>query len=85
MPAGAAQAEQETPQGSNRKTTSALQLPWATHTPCGPKRPFGVAPERLWGTGPQAEGRPLVRGAPESRLVRLQDLFNTGEDFDDIL
>lgn len=85
MPAGAAQAEQGTPQSSNHKTTSTLQLSWATHTPCGPKRLFGVTPEELWGTGPQAEGGPLVRGAPESQLVRLQDLFNTGEDFDDIL
>ncbi|XP_045684337.1 MRN complex-interacting protein isoform X1 [Phyllostomus hastatus] len=85
MPAEAARAEQETPQDSNHKTTGALQLPWATHTPCGPKRPFEVIPEQLWGTGPQAEGGSLVRGAPESRLVRLQDLFNTGEDFDDAL
>ncbi|XP_035870122.1 LOW QUALITY PROTEIN: MRN complex-interacting protein [Phyllostomus discolor] len=85
VPAGAAQAEQGTPQDSNHKTTGALQLPWATHTPCGPRRPFEVIPEQLWGTGPQAEGGPLVRGAPESRLVRLQDLFNTGEDFDDVL
>ncbi|XP_036992262.2 MRN complex-interacting protein isoform X1 [Artibeus jamaicensis] len=87
--AGAAQAGQEAPQPSNNgqepRTTSALQLPWATHAPRGPKRPFGVTTEQLWDTGPQAEGRPLARGAQESQLVRLHDLFNTGEDFDDIL
>ncbi|XP_036913918.1 MRN complex-interacting protein isoform X2 [Sturnira hondurensis] len=89
VPAGAAQAGQEAPQHSNLKgqgsrTAGAFQLPW-THTPCGPKRLFGVTPEQLRGIGPQEEGGPLVRGTWESQLVRLHDLFNTGEDFDEVL
>lgn len=63
-----------------------LQLSQATHTPMAePKRPFGETPKHIWGTGPQAEGGPLVKGAQEPGLVRLGDLFNTGEDFDDDL
>ncbi|EPQ06952.1 UPF0544 protein like protein [Myotis brandtii] len=89
-PAGAAQAEQGSPRAQTAKdgglrTPSPLQLPWATHTPTsGPRRPFGETPEQ-WGTGPQAEGGPLVQGAQEPQPVRLCDLFNTGEDFDDVL
>ncbi|XP_036170000.1 MRN complex-interacting protein isoform X1 [Myotis myotis] len=89
-PAGAAQAEQGSPRAQTTKdgglrTPSPLQLPWATHTPTsGPRRPFGETPEQ-WGAGPQAEGGHLVKGAQEPRPVRLCDLFNTGEDFDDVL
>ncbi|XP_059551670.1 MRN complex-interacting protein isoform X3 [Myotis daubentonii] len=89
-PAGAAQAEQGSPRAQTAKdgglrTPSPLQLPWATHTPTsGPRRPFGETPEQ-WGAGPQAEGGHLVKGAQEPRPVRLCDLFNTGEDFDDVL
>lgn len=84
-PAGAAQAEQGSSRAQTAKdgglsrTASPLQLPWATHTPTSrPRRPFGETPEQ-WGTGP------LVEGAQEAQPVRLCDLFNTGEDFDDVL
>lgn len=91
-PAGTAQAEQGTPRAQTPREESlsrspgAPQLPRATHIPTsGPKRPFRETPEHLWGTGSRAEGGPLVRGAQESPLLRLCDLFNTGEDFDDNL
>ncbi|XP_045044206.2 MRN complex-interacting protein isoform X2 [Desmodus rotundus] len=90
--AGAAQAEQGTPwaqptrDGGLSRTPSALQLLWATHTPtCGPKGLLRVTPEQLRGTGPQAESGPLVRRAQAPQLTQLQDLFSTGEDFDDDL
>lgn len=90
-PAGAAQAEQGSPRVQTAKdrglsrTLSLLQFSWATDTPMSrPKRPFGENPEQ-WVTGPQAEGGPLVKGAQEARPMRLCDLFNTGEDFDDVL
>ncbi|XP_023599650.1 MRN complex-interacting protein isoform X2 [Myotis lucifugus] len=89
-PAGAAQAEQGSPRAQTAKdgglrTPSPLLLPGATHTPTsGLRRPFGETPEQ-WGAGPQAEGGHLVKGAQEPRPVRLCDLFNTGEDFDDVL
>ncbi|XP_070272885.1 MRN complex-interacting protein [Myotis yumanensis] len=89
-PAGAAQAEQGSPRAQTAKdgglrTPSPLLLPGATHTPTsGPRRLFGETPEQ-WGAGPQAEGGLLVKGAQEPRPVQLCDLFNTGEDFDDVL
>ncbi|XP_032952094.1 MRN complex-interacting protein isoform X3 [Rhinolophus ferrumequinum] len=91
-PRPAAQAEEGTPraqtprEGSLSRMPGVLQLPLATHTPTsGPKRPFKETPEHLWGTGSRAEAGPSVRGAQEPPLVRLCDLFNTGEDFDDNL
>ncbi|KAF5918117.1 hypothetical protein HPG69_018458 [Diceros bicornis minor] len=91
-PAGAAQAEQGTPraqtprEGLFSRPLSTLQLPGATHTPTsGPKRPCGKTAEQLWGTVYQVEGGPLVKGTQEAPLVRLCDLFKTGEDFDDDL
>lgn len=91
-PAGTVQAEQGTPRAQTPREESlsrspgAPQLPRATHIPTsGPKRPFRETPEHLWGTGSRAEGGLLVRGAQESPLLRLCDLFNTGEDFDDNL
>lgn len=89
-PAGAAQAEQESPWAQTAKdglsrTPSLLQLPWATHTPTSrPTRSFGETPEQ-WGSGPQAEGGPLFKGSQGPRPMPLCDLFNTGEDFDDVL
>ncbi|XP_061046040.1 MRN complex-interacting protein isoform X1 [Eubalaena glacialis] len=92
-PARAARAEQGTPrtqtprEGGLCRTPGALQPPQATHTPTpGPKRLCGKTPEQSGGTGPWAEGGPLVKGMQEpSSLVRLCDLFKTGEDFDDDL
>lgn len=91
-PAGAAQAEQRSPRTQTAKdadlsrVANMLQLPWAIHTPTsGPNRPFGETPKQLRAIGPQAEAGPLVKGAQEPQPVRLCDLFNTGEDFDDVL
>ncbi|KAM9103834.1 MRN complex-interacting protein isoform 1-T1 [Megaptera novaeangliae] len=92
-PARAAQAEQGTPrtqtprEGGLCRTPGALQPPQAAHTPTpGPKRLCGKTPEQSGGTGPWVEGGPLVKGMQEpSSLVRLCDLFKTGEDFDDDL
>ncbi|XP_007118639.1 MRN complex-interacting protein isoform X3 [Physeter macrocephalus] len=92
-PARAAQTEQGTPrtqtprEGGLCRTPGALQPPQATHTPMpGPKRLCGKTPEQSGGTGPWAEGGPLIKGMQEpSSLVRLCDLFKTGEDFDDDL
>ncbi|XP_066888340.1 MRN complex-interacting protein isoform X1 [Kogia breviceps] len=92
-PARAAWTEQGTPrtqtprEGGLCRTPGALQPPQATHTPMpGPKRLCGKAPEQSEGTGPWAEGGPLVKGMQKtSSLVRLCDLFKTGEDFDDDL
>ncbi|XP_039736178.1 MRN complex-interacting protein isoform X2 [Pteropus medius] len=85
-PGGGAQAEQTPREGGLSRIAGVLQLSQATHTPMAePKRPFGETPKHIWGTGPQAEGGPLVKGAQEPGLVRLGDLFNTGEDFDDDL
>ncbi|XP_045441741.1 MRN complex-interacting protein isoform X1 [Pipistrellus kuhlii] len=88
-PAGAAQAEQGSPRAQTAedrglsRTPNLPQLPWASHTATSrPRRPLGETPEQ-WGTGPQAEGGPLVKGAHEARTVQLCDLFTTGEDFDD--
>uniref|UniRef100_A0A8C9BPA3 MRN complex interacting protein n=1 Tax=Phocoena sinus TaxID=42100 RepID=A0A8C9BPA3_PHOSS len=91
-PARAAQTEQGTPRTQTPReglcrTLGALQLPQATHTPTpGPKRLCGKSPEQSGGTGPWAEGGALVKGMQEpSSLLRLCDLFKTGEDFDDHL
>ena len=92
-PARAARAEQGTPrtqtprEGGLCRTPGALQPPQATHAPTpGPKRLCGKTPEQSGGTGPWVEGGPLVKGMQEpSSLVRLCDLFKTGEDFDDDL
>ncbi|XP_032320779.1 MRN complex-interacting protein isoform X2 [Camelus ferus] len=91
-PARAAQAEQgppgaQTPREGGFSTTPGVQPPpQATHTPVpGPKGLCGKTPEQSWGTGPWAGGEPLGRGAQEPSLMRLCDLFKTGEDFDDDL
>lgn len=91
-PARAARTEQGTPRTQTPReglcrTLGALQLPQATHTPTpGPKRLCGKSPEQSGGTGPWAEGGALVKGMQEpSSLLRLCDLFKTGEDFDDHL
>ncbi|XP_067588693.1 MRN complex-interacting protein isoform X2 [Pseudorca crassidens] len=88
-PARAARTEQGTPRTQTPReglcrTLGALQLPQATHTPTpGPKRLCGKTPEQ---SGPWAEGGALVKGMQEpSSLLRLYDLFKTGEDFDDHL
>lgn len=81
-----AQAEQTPRKRGLSRTPGVLQLSQATHTPTAePKRPFGGTSKHIWGTGPQAEGGPLVKQAQEPRPMRLGDLFNTGEDFDDDL
>ncbi|XP_029072397.1 MRN complex-interacting protein isoform X2 [Monodon monoceros] len=91
-PARAAWTQQGTPRTQTPReglcrTLGALQLPQATHTPTpGPKRLCGKTPEQSGGTGPWAEGGALVKGMQEpSSLLRLCDLFKTGEDFDDHL
>ncbi|XP_022419012.1 MRN complex-interacting protein isoform X2 [Delphinapterus leucas] len=91
-PARAAWTQQGTPRTQTPReglcrTLGALQLPQATHTPTpGPKRLCGKTPEQSGGTGPWAEGGVLVKGMQESSsLLRLCDLFKTGEDFDDHL
>ncbi|XP_057566418.1 MRN complex-interacting protein isoform X2 [Hippopotamus amphibius kiboko] len=91
-PAQAAQAEQGTPraqtprEGSLCKTAGVLQPPQATHTPMPGPKLCEKTPEQSWGTGPWAEGGPLGKGGQgPSSLMRLCDLFKTGEDFDDDL
>ncbi|XP_072803194.1 MRN complex-interacting protein isoform X1 [Vicugna pacos] len=91
-PARAAQAEQgppgaQTPREGGFSTTPGVQTPpQATHTSTpGPKGHCGKTPEQSWGTGPWAGGEPLGRGAQEPSLMRLCDLFKTGEDLDDDL
>ncbi|OWK11886.1 hypothetical protein Celaphus_00002873, partial [Cervus elaphus hippelaphus] len=90
-PIQAAQAEQGTPRAQTPREEGLCRIPGApqspqtTHTPMpGPKRLCGRIPERSQGAGPWAEGAPLVKGVQaRSSLVRLCDLFKTGEDFDD--
>ncbi|KAB0365604.1 hypothetical protein FD754_009760 [Muntiacus muntjak] len=92
-PIQAAQAEQGTPRAQTPREEGlcripgALQSPQTTHTPMpGPKRLCGRIPEQSQGAGPWAEGAPLVKGVQaRSSLMRLYDLFKTGEDFDDDL
>uniref|UniRef100_A0A8C6DUZ3 MRN complex interacting protein n=1 Tax=Moschus moschiferus TaxID=68415 RepID=A0A8C6DUZ3_MOSMO len=92
-PIQAAQAEQGTPraqtprEGGLCRIPGARQSPQTTHTPMpGPKRLCGRIPEQSRGVGPWAEGVPLVKGVQaHSSLMRLCDLFKTGEDFDDNL
>ncbi|CAI9169413.1 unnamed protein product [Rangifer tarandus platyrhynchus] len=92
-PIQAAQAEQGTPRAQIPREEGlcripgALQSPQTTHTPIpGPKRLCGRIPEQSQGAGPWAEGAPLVKGVQaRSSLMRLYDLFKTGEDFDDDL
>lgn len=92
-PIQAAQAEQGAPraqtprEGGLCRLPGARQSPQTTHTPMpGPKWLCGRIPEQSQGTGPWAEGAPLVKGMQaRSSLMRLCDLFKTGEDFDDDL
>nr|KAF6448031.1 MRN complex interacting protein [Rousettus aegyptiacus] len=85
-PGGGAQAEQTPREGGLSRPPGVLQLSQATHTPMAePKRPFAETSKHMLGTGPQAEGGPLVKWAQEPGPMRLGDLFNTGEDFDDDL
>jgi len=86
-PAGAALAEQGTPrEGRPSRPLSAPKLPWPTHTlTSGSQRPCGKPPGQPQDTGPLAKGRPAVTGVQEPPLVRLCDLFETGEDFEDDL
>ncbi|XP_064451844.1 MRN complex-interacting protein isoform X1 [Mirounga angustirostris] len=86
-PAGAALAEQGTPrEGRPSRPLSAPKLPWPTHTlTSGSQRPCGKPPGQPQDTGPLAKGRPTVTGVQEPPLVRLCDLFESGEDFEDDL
>ncbi|KAI4541928.1 hypothetical protein MG293_009070 [Ovis ammon polii] len=92
-PIQAAQAEQGPPraqtprEGGLCRLPGACQSPQTTHTPMpGPKQVCGRIPEQSRSTGPWAEGAPLVKGVQaRSSLMRLCDLFKTGEDFDDDL
>nr|XP_020769618.1 MRN complex-interacting protein [Odocoileus virginianus texanus] len=92
-PIQAAQAEQGTPRAQIPREEGlcripgALQSPQTTHTPTpGPKRLCGRTPEQSQGAGPWAEGAPPVKGVQaRPSLMRLHDLFKTGEDFDDDL
>ncbi|KAM9731897.1 MRN complex-interacting protein isoform 2-T2 [Dama dama] len=92
-PIQAAQAEQGTPRAQTPREEGLCRIPGArqspqtTHTPMpGPKRLCGRIPEQSQGAGPWAEGAPLVKGVQaRSSLMRLCDLFKTGEDFDDDL
>ncbi|XP_035927108.1 MRN complex-interacting protein isoform X6 [Halichoerus grypus] len=86
-PAGAALAEQGIPrEGRPSRPLSVPKLPWPTHTlTSGSQRPCGKPPGQPQDTGPLAKGRPAVTGVQEPPLVRLCDLFETGEDFEDDL
>ncbi|XP_023049464.2 MRN complex-interacting protein isoform X2 [Piliocolobus tephrosceles] len=88
-PAGLTQAKQGTPRAQAsreglRRPTDAVPLPRATHpTTYGPEAPCR---KTSWDARtPWAEGGPLVQETQNARLLRLCDLFTTGEDFDDDL
>ena len=91
-PARAALAEQGTlwaqtvSRGCPSRPCSTHKLPWAPPTLLSSsQRPCLKTPKQPWDTGPLAKGRPLVTGGQEPPLVRLCDLFKTGEDFEDDL
>ncbi|KAM8940817.1 MRN complex-interacting protein isoform 1-T1 [Lycaon pictus] len=91
-PSRAALAEQGTlwaqtvSKGCPGRPCSTPKLPWAPPTLLSrSQRPCLKTSKQPWDTGPLAKGRPLVTGGQEPPLVRLCDLFKTGEDFEDDL
>ncbi|XP_055453175.1 MRN complex-interacting protein [Psammomys obesus] len=88
-----ARAEQETAEtntpgeGHFSRAPATVQLPQTTHTTTsGPDRPGRKTPEQPWATETlQADGRPLAQGAQKAPPRQLNNLFTTGEDFEDDL